>query len=232
MIKELQTGTSTNDRGYFVFTSIPQNKDYTIVASYVGYEEKTLTVVVQANRVTELNFTLNPTSFELQTVEKVGEKQAETNTTDVGLRVITMKELESMPQGVETDLFRSLQYVPGVKTTGDISSRYYIRGGSADQNLILLNGAAVYNPFHALGIFSIFDPEIVNSMELYKGGFPAEFGGKASSVLNIITKDGNKNKFNASAAISLLTGKVLLEGPIPHGSYIISGRKTYSNSIF
>ncbi|MCB0744625.1 MAG: TonB-dependent receptor plug domain-containing protein, partial [Ignavibacteriae bacterium] len=128
--------------------------------------------------------------------------------------------------------FRSLQYVPGVKTTGDISSRYYIRGGSADQNLILLNGAAVYNPFHALGIFSIFDPEIVNSMELYKGGFPAEFGGKASSVLNIITKDGNKNKFNASAAISLLTGKVLLEGPIPHGSYIISGRKTYSNSIF
>ncbi|MCB0748566.1 MAG: TonB-dependent receptor, partial [Ignavibacteriae bacterium] len=161
LIKELQTGTSTNDRGYFVFTSIPQNKDYTIVASYVGYEEKTLTVVVQANRVTELNFALNPTSFELQTVEKVGEKQAETNTTDVGLRVITMKELESMPQGVETDLFRSLQYVPGVKTTGDISSRYYIRGGSADQNLILLNGAAVYNPFHALGIFSIFDPEIV-----------------------------------------------------------------------
>ncbi len=232
LIKELQHGASTNDNGYFIFTSLPANQTYTLVGSYVGYEEKEIRVLVSANRVTELNIALNPSSYELQTVEKVGHKQMETNATDVGLRVITMKELESMPQGVETDLFRSLQYVPGVKTTGDISSRYYVRGGSADQNLILLNGAPVYNPFHALGIFSIFDPEIVNSMELYKGGFPAEYGGKVSSVLNIITKDGNKNQFSATGSLSLLTGKVLVEGPIPFGSYIISGRKTYSNSIF
>ncbi|MBK8947074.1 MAG: TonB-dependent receptor [Ignavibacteriae bacterium] len=232
LIKELQLGTSTNENGYFIFTSIPPNTNYTILASYVGYENKEIKIVVQANRVTKVDIGLNPTSFELQTVEKVGQQQIETNTTDVGLQVITMKELETMPQGVETDIFRSLQYVPGVKTTGDISSRYYVRGGSADQNLVLLNGSPIYNPFHALGIFSIFDPEIVNSMELYKGGFPAEFGGKVSSVLNIITKDGNRNNFNANGSISFLTGKVLLEGPIPSGSFIISGRKTYSNSIF
>ncbi|MBK7107284.1 MAG: TonB-dependent receptor [Ignavibacteriae bacterium] len=232
LIKELQLGASTNENGYFIFTSIPPNNNYTILASYVGYENKEIQFVVQANRVTKVDISLKPTSFELQTVEKVGQKKIETNATDVGLQVISMKELESLPQGVETDLFRSLQYVPGVKTTGDISSRYYVRGGSSDQNLVLLNGSPVYNPFHALGIFSIFDPEIVNSMELYKGGFPAEFGGKVSSVLNIITKDGNKNNFNANGSISLLTGKVLLEGPIPSGSYIISARKTYSNSIF
>ncbi|MFZ1288920.1 MAG: TonB-dependent receptor [Melioribacteraceae bacterium] len=232
LIKELQLGTSTDANGYFIFTSIPPNKNYTISASYVGYESKEIQLVVQANRVTKVDISLKPVSFELQTVEKVGQKKIETNNTDVGLQVITMKELEALPQGVETDLFRSLQYVPGIKTTGDISSRYYVRGGSADQNLVLLNGSPVYNPFHALGIFSIFDPEIVNSMELYKGGFPAEFGGKVSSVLNIITKDGNKNNFNANGSISFLTGKVLLEGPIPSGSYIISARKTYSNSIF
>ena len=232
LIKELEFGTSTNDQGYFIFTSVPASTKYTLLASYVGYEDKEIEVIVQSGKVTQLNIELSPSSFELQTIEKVGKRQIETNATNVGLRVITIKELESIPQGVELDLFRSLQYVTGVKTTGDISSRYYVRGGSADQNLILLNGVSVYNPFHALGIFSVIDPEIVNSMELYKGGFPAEYGGKVSSVLNIITKDGNKNNISGSGALSLLTGKVLIEGPIPHGSYILSGRKTYSNSIF
>lgn len=232
LIKELQQGTSTNSDGYFIFSSVPANKNYTILASYVGYENRELKLIVESKKVTKIDIALNPSSFELQTVEKVGRKQIETNATDVGLQVISIKELQALPQGVETDLFRSLQYVPGVKTTGDISSRYYIRGGSADQNLVLLNGSPIYNPFHALGIFSIFDPEIVNSMELYKGGFPAEYGGKVSSVLNIITKDGNKNKFNANSSLSFLTAKVLVEGPIPSGSFILSGRKTYSNSIF
>lgn len=232
LIKELELGTSTNDQGYFVFTSVPVNKNYTLSVSYVGFNEKELNVVIQPNKVTEVKIQLEPSSFELQTIEKVGNREMETNATDVGLQVITIKELEAIPQGVELDLFRALQYVSGVKTTGDISSRYYVRGGSADQNLILLNGVSVYNPFHALGIFSVIDPEIVNSMELFKGGFPAEYGGKVSSVLNIITKDGNRKKVSATGALSLLTGKVMIEGPIPNGSYIISGRKTYSNSIF
>lgn len=231
-VKELELGTSTSDQGYFIFTSVPAGKEYTIHLSYVGYEEKEISVIIQPNKVTQVNIHLEPSSFELQTVEKVGQRAIETNKTDVGLQVISMKELESIPQGVELDLFRSLQYVSGVKTTGDISSRYYVRGGSADQNLILLNGVSVYNPFHALGIFSVFDPEIVNSMELFKGGFPAEFGGKVSSVLNIITKDGNRKQISGKGSVSLLSGKVLLEGPLPHGSYILSGRKTYSNSIF
>lgn len=231
-IKQLERGTSTNEQGYFILTSLPPDKNYTAIISYVGYEEKTLNFVIEKNRVTNLNVKLTPSDFEIQTVEKVGKRVIETNVTDVGLRVISIKELETIPQGVELDLFRSLQHVSGVKTTGDISSRYYVRGGAADQNLILLDGVAVYNPYHALGIFSVFDPEIVNSMELYKGGFPAEFGGKVSSVLNIITKDGNKNKLSAKGSVSLLSAKAVLEGPIPHGSFIISGRKTHSNNIF
>ncbi|MCW8850220.1 MAG: carboxypeptidase-like regulatory domain-containing protein, partial [Melioribacteraceae bacterium] len=110
LIKELELGTSTNDQGYFIFTSVHASKKYILLASYVGYEEKEIDVVVQPGKVTQVIIELTPSSFELQTVEKVGKRQIETNATDVGLRVITIKELESIPQGVELDLFRSLQY--------------------------------------------------------------------------------------------------------------------------
>jgi len=231
LIKELEIGASTNDKGYFIFTSVPSDEKYTILISYVGYEEKEIDVVVQPNRVTHVDIQLNPTSFELQTVEKVESVISERTETNIGLERFTIKELEALPKGVETDIFRSLQYTAGVSSTGDVSSRYYVRGGSSDQNLVLVNGVSIYNPFHALGMFSIIDSEIINSVAFHKGGFPAEYGGRVSSVMNILTKDGNSKRFSSKASLSFLTTKAFVEGPIPHGSFFISGRKTHSNQI-
>lgn len=231
VIKELKTGASTNENGYFLFRSIPANKTYHLIISYIGYHSKKITAVVKPNKLTEIRVALSPGSYKLQTVEKVGIRIPEKNATDIGLHRISIKELEAMPKGVETDIFRSLQYVAGVKSTGDISAKYYVRGGSGDQNLVLINGISVYSPFHVLGMFSIFDPDIIKNVEFYKGGFPAQYGGRLSSVLNIITKDGNKKNYGAKFSGSFLTGKGLVEGPLPHGSFVVAGRKTYSNQI-
>ncbi|MBL1211726.1 MAG: TonB-dependent receptor [Ignavibacteriae bacterium] len=231
-IEELNTGASTNERGYFFIGGIPGGLNYTLVVSYVGYQQKTIkNVFVEKNKITHLDIMLAPSSFELQTIEKVGEKVIETNATDIGLQRIAIKELETLPKGVETDIFRSLQYMPGVRSTGDVSARYYVRGGSSNQNLVLLNGATVYNPFHALGLFSVIDPEMINNIEFYKGGFTAEYGGRLSSVLDINTKDGNKFNFGAKFSSSYLTGKALIEGPIPGGSFLATGRVSYSNTV-
>ncbi len=231
LVKELNVGTSTDSRGYFMITSVPSNFDYTVVVSYVGYQSEEINVKVLPGKITHIDVTLRPSSLELQTVEKIGEKVIEENATDIGLQRITVRELERLPRGVETDIFRTLQYIPGVRSTGDVSARYYVRGGSSNQNLVLIEGVPIYNPFHALGMFSAIDPEVVSSMEFYKGGFTSEFGGRLSSVLSLITKDGNKNRISGKASLSQLTAKASIEGPIPHGSFILTGRKSTSTEV-
>ncbi|MBU1114541.1 MAG: TonB-dependent receptor [Bacteroidetes bacterium] len=231
LIEELNIGVSTNNKGYYYISSLPVNTNVTLIVSYVGYESKKIVVFVYPNKINKLDIQLSSSSVVLQTVEKIGEKVVEKNETDIGLQRISGRELEAMPKGVETDVFRSLQYVPGVNFTADMSARYYVRGGDSNQNLVLLNGANVYNSFHAMGLFSIIDPEMINTMEFYKGGYTAEYGGRLSSVLNLITKDGNRTRYSGKAAASFLTAKAVVEGPIPYGSFIITGRKSHSTSI-
>jgi len=137
LIKELNRGASADNKGIFIITAVPPG-NYTILVSYVGYEPQELKAKVEANRLTQLDFYLQPNSIEIQTVEKVGEHVAESNATDLGIEKIIVKDLEKLPQGVETDIFRSLQYVPGVKSAGDVSARFYVRGSPSNQNLILL----------------------------------------------------------------------------------------------
>jgi hypothetical protein len=230
-VQELNTGASTNERGLFIINSLPANKQYTIVSSYVGYETKILSVEILPDKINNIDIQLKPLSIELQTIEKVGEKIIEKNSTDIGLERISIRQIENLPKSVETDVMRSLQNLPGVSSTGDISAKYYVRGGTSDQNLVLLNGAIIYSPFHSLGIFSVIDPDMINSVDFYKGSFTSEFGGRLSSVLNVISKDGNKNRFGAMASVSFLTAKALVEGPIPNGSFIITGRKSISDQV-
>lgn len=230
-IKELNTGASTNDRGLYLINSIPGNLEYTVTVSYVGYKTHQVTVFIKAGQLNTADIKLIPLSIELQTIEKVGARMVEKNTTDLGLERISIRQLEVLPKGVETDVMRALQFLPGVRSTGDVSARYYVRGGTGDQNLVLLNGVTVYNPFHSLGLFSVIEPDIINSVEFYKGGFSSEYGGRISSVLSIISKDGNKNRFGFKGSSSFLTAKGVVEGPIPNGSFIISGRKSHSNDI-
>ncbi|NWF90325.1 MAG: TonB-dependent receptor [Ignavibacteriaceae bacterium] len=230
-IAELNNGASTDARGYYIINNISAGKKLNVVFSYVGYRTQTIQITIVRDEITQLNVALVPERLELQTVEKIGEKIQDKNPTDIGLQKLTLRQLEILPKGVETDVFRSLKYLPGVQATGDVSARYYVRGGTGDQNLVLLNGVTIYNPFHALGLFSVIDPEMINSVEFYKGGFAAEYGSRLSSVLSVITKNGNKNNFSLKASSSYLTGKALVEGPIPHGSFMFTGRKSYSNSI-
>lgn len=230
-VKELATGASTDVRGYFLIPSIPAGRTYTIVASYIGFESKEISIAVNENRITHIDIALSQAGVQLQTVEKVGEKYKESNATDIGLQRIAIRELQALPKGVETDLFRSLQYMPGVRTTSDVSARYYVRGSASNQNLVLLEGSTVYNPFHAMGLFSAIDPEIINNVEFYKGGFSSEYGGRISSVLSVLAKEGNKNKFSGSASMSMLTGKAMVEGPLPSGSFVLSARKSYSTAV-
>ena len=231
MLKEIKRGASTDTHGYFRIHGIPANRTYTLLVSYVGYKSKGLSVYIAPNKITDVKIELSPIAVEIGAVEKIGERVIEKNATDVGLQRISIKDLEALPKGVETDVFRSIQSLPGVQSTGDVSARYYVRGSASNENLVLLDGVTLYNPFHALGIFSVIDPDMINNVEFYKGGFTAEYGGRLSSVLNVITKDGNKKNFGGSATSSYITGKALFEGPIPHGSFLIAGRRSYNTSI-
>ena len=230
-INEINTGASTDQRGMFIINSIPANQEFEAVISYVGYKTKSLKFLVNPNQIKDTTISLQPVSLELNPIVKIGERMVEKNVTDLGLAKISVKQLETLPKGVETDVMRSLQYLPGVRSTGDISSRYYVRGGSGDQNLVLLNGVTVYAPFHSLGLFSSIDPDMINSIEFFKGGFSSEYSGRLSSILNVLTKDGNKNRIGGSASVSFLTAKGLVEGPIPDGSFIVTTRFSYSDEI-
>lgn len=231
LLKDTRFGASADLKGNFTIPGIPAPKKYFAVVSYLSYSSKEILIDIQPDQITQLRIELAPSAIRLEAVEKIGEKYDRPNETDIGLQKLTIRQIEYLPQGVETDIFRSLQFLPGVKSTGDVSARYYVRGGSSNQNLVLFNGVSVYNPFHALGLFSIIDPEIINAVEFFKGGFTADFGGRLSSVLNLVTKDGNKNKFAANVTGSFLTAKASVEGPLPIGSFIISGRKSTFNSI-
>lgn len=232
LIKETGAGASADSKGYFIISSIPGNKTYNVQFSYLGYITKELTAYIGSGKITDIKIELSVAEVRLPMIEKVGERVKQQNETDISLQRLTIQALERLPKGVETDVFRSLQFIPGVKSSGDVSARYYVRGGATNQNLTLLNGATVYNPFHALGMFSAIDPEMINSIEFYKGGFTSEFGGRLSSLMNIITKDGNKNNYSGNASISYISAKGLVEGPIPNGSFIITGRKSISTEVF
>lgn len=230
LIKELNRGANTDSRGFFVMASLP-NRRLTVLISYVGYKTRQFVVEIEPYVVTDLRALLPATNIQMKTVETTSARVAKENATDLSLQKIAIRDLENLPKGVELDIFRSLQTMPGVQTGGDVSARFYVRGSPSNENLVQLDNTTIYNPYHALGIFSAIDPDMISSMEFYKGGFPSEYTHRLSSVLKVVTKDGNKNSFGAKASISLLTAKLFLEGPIPSGSFIISGRKNYSDVI-
>jgi hypothetical protein len=230
-IEELYTGASTDIRGQFLISRIPAGRSYEVLISYIGYESKTIEVSIEKDKITEIYVKLTPASYQLTDIEKVGEKTSEQNETDVSLQQIDVRKLELLPKSVEADIFRSLQMLPGVQSMGDVSGKYYVRGGASDQNLILLNGITIYNPYHGMGMFSVIEPDMINSLDFYKGGFDAQFGSRLSSVLNIHTKDGNRNRFSGKASLSYLSGKLLVEGPIPGGAFMLTGRKNIKSDI-
>lgn len=219
-------GTATNTYGFYSLT-LPQDS-VNLVVSYVGYEN--LNFKTYLNRNLEQNFGLT-TSASLKTVEIVGSREENIReSTRMSTISVPIAQIKTLPALFgEVDVLKILQLLPGVQSGGEGSTGLYVRGGSPDQNLILLDGTPVYNASHLFGFFSVFNADALNNVELIKGGFPARYGGRLSSVLDISMKEGNMNKFQGEATIGLIASKFTVEAPIvkEKASFIISARRTY-----
>lgn len=220
-------GTVTNEYGFYSLT-LPAG-DHDIQFSYIGYAPMKMHVSLKSNKT--LDIKLEKSSSQLSTVTVRGDKQEKAvNTITTSINRLDIAQLKKMPTFMgEVDVLRSIQTLPGVNTVGEGANGFNVRGGAADENLILLDEAPVYNSTHMLGFFSVFNPDAVKNINLIKGGFPAEYGGRTSSVLDIRMKDGNNQKFNANGGIGNIFSRLSLEGPIQkdQSSFIIAGRRSY-----
>jgi hypothetical protein len=225
-------GTATNTYGFYSLTVPTAGLDSVrLVANYLGYDRRRWTAPATASQ--HHDFLLPAATNELASVEVVGDRQADDHgprSTRMGTINVPIAQIKSLPKLMgETDVLKVLQLLPGVQSGGEGTSGLYVRGGSPDQNLILLDGTPVYNASHLFGFFSVFNADALNNVELIKGGFPARYGGRLSSVLDISMKEGNAQELHGEGAISLIASRLTLEGPIKKdvASFIVSARRTY-----
>jgi hypothetical protein len=230
-VSEIQSGTVTNLYGFYSITLAPGT--YTLTFSNVGFQK----IVKQVN-LTEKNISLNIelSTDAIQTEEVVitGEKDRNANVQSTAMSKIDIdvRQVKKLPALFgEADIIKSVQMQPGVVSAGEGTSSYYVRGGSADQNLIVIDEAPVYDPSHLFGLFSAFNADVIKDAQLYKGGIPARYGGRLSSLLDVRTKDGNSKQFSANGGIGLLASRFMIEGPIvkDKSSYLLAGRRSYAD---
>lgn len=230
-VQELGTGTISNGYGFYSL-NLPRG-NHTIKFTSIGMKEKKATVKLYGSG--ELNIEMSGAVIPLKEVVVSVEKNVKLHQYETGLEKINMTSFKLMPTSMgESDLIKSILLIPGVQSAGEGSAGFYVRGGSADQNLILLYGAPVYNTSHLFGFFSTINPDIIKDITLYKGGIPGRYGGRISSVLDIGSKEGRRDKFGGTAGISPITTHLLVEGPILKDklTYLLSLRTTYSDWIF
>lgn len=230
-IKELLKGGTTNEYGFYSIT-VPKGA-YELVVSYIGYKNFVKEIILVTD--IRLNVDLTPESIEIDAVVVTSEK-ANTNitSTNVGEVKLNIEEIKKIPAFLgEVDILKTIQLLPGVKSAGEGNTGFYVRGGGPDQNLILLDEAVVYNPAHLTGFFSVFNGDAVKNMTLIKGGMPAKYGGRMSSVLDISMKEGNDKMYHVDGGIGLISSRLTIQGPIKKdtSSFIISGRRSYLDII-
>tara|TARA_R110000868_G_scaffold304437_16_gene565235 strand:- start:3447 stop:5717 length:2271 start_codon:yes stop_codon:yes gene_type:complete len=221
---ENNRGASTNTLGYFTITNV-QAGTYTLAASYIGYQlfQKKITLSEGENLRIDIELIPEFVQGEEIIIESEAEKE---ELKSIGTAQVKTELIKALPAIFEADVFRSIQYLPGVKAASDFSSGLYIRGGSPDQTLILLDRTTVYNPSHFFGFFSTFNPDAIKDVRLYKGGYPAEYGGRLGSVLSIYNKDGNRKEMAGSVTLGMLASRASIEGPYKKGSYMFAVRRS------
>jgi hypothetical protein len=229
-------GTAANLDGYFVINDLEPGR-YAIQVSYVGYHTARREVEVTRTLMEPIKIELLPEAVQLDVVEIVANEETATEER-LSPRVSTVPvdglTIRSMPSLMgEMDILRAVQTIPGVKASSDLSSAPYIRGGSPDQTLILMDRNVVYNPSHLFGLFSTFNADAVKRLDLMKGGFPAEYGGRSGSVLDVITNEGNRRETKGLLSLGIISARGALEGPLPdgRGSFALSARRTYFEPI-
>jgi hypothetical protein len=229
----LQKGNSSNEYGFYSL-SVPIGKDSIALRfSYIGFAPQIHKVLPTGP--TKLNITLQPQGSMLNEVEIKANGYAEKiRSTEMSVSTITTREAKALPALFgEVDIIKILQLKPGITAGSEGTTGLFVRGGNSDQNLIVLDEAIVYNANHLFGFFSTFNSDAVKDVKVYKGGFPAQYGGRLSSVIDVRMKEGNNQKFSGSGGLGLISSRLTLEGPIQKGksSFIVSGRRTYADII-
>ena len=234
-ISNTSLGAATDRDGYFVISDIPSGT-YEVNVSMIGYAVHKETIDLTNTSSIRIEVRMKEQVIKGSEILVTAERQKFERSIESSQISLDIREINSAPAFIEPDVFRTLQMLPGVQTTSDFSSALYVRGSTPDQNLIMLDGIVVYNPYHLGGIFSTFNTDAIKEADFHAGGFPARHGGRMGAILNVINREGNTNKITGMANISLISSKGLLEGPLPRwrgmkGSWMISGRRTYFDSI-
>ncbi len=237
-------GNFTDLDGFFSLSGIPVG-DYTLLATYIGYDTVRLDVSIQDGSLIYERINLTESGFNLGTAIISAKKEQARSDVQVSKLTVTAAQIKSLPStGGEADIAQYLSVLPGIVFTGDQGGQLYIRGGSPVQNKILMDGMTIYNPFHSIGFFSVFETETIKNVDVLTGGFDAEYGGRISAVVDITTREGDKNNFGGIVSANPFQGKVLLEGPIKKynpetggsASFIFTGKHSYidrtSSSIY
>lgn len=229
IVPELQAGTVTNEYGFYSLT-LPSG-EYEVIYSSIGYASKRTQVSLTANIKNDIALSTDTESLD-EVVIETDRERFNVRSPQMSANKLTASTIKKIPVVLgEVDVIKSLTMLPGISTAGEGASGFNVRGGSADQNLILLDEATLYNSSHLFGFFSVFNPDAIKDLTLYKGGIPARYGGRVSSVLDIYQKDGNKRSYHASGGIGLVASRLLLEGPIKKdkASFLLGGRSSYAH---
>ena len=230
-ISNSKNGVITDKNGFYsIVIDDKQLNNIDIIIQYLGYAPFKKNITLNSKSIIN-DFELLPANIQIQATEIKGEKESRQTVTQYSSIKVTQAQLSSLPSLAEADIFRTLQSLPGVLQSSEFSTGLIIRGGNTDQNLILLDGITVYNPSHLGGIFSNFIVEAIKEANLTKGGYNAEYGGRLSAVLDVISREGNRKDFKLKTDISLLSAKATAEGPFYNGAWLISGRRTYFDKI-
>lgn len=228
LVLETRAGTVTNAYGFYSIT-LPEGA-YNLQYSYVGYRSQALAITLDKN--ISHNISLAGEATQIEEVVITGER-IDANVTDLqmGKTRLNISQVRKLPAVMgEVDILKTIQLQPGVVSAGEGTSSFFVRGGSADQNLILIDEAPIYDPSHLFGLFSVFNADVIKDSELYRGGIPSRFGGRLSSILEVRTKDGNNKEYGATGGIGTLASRLMVEGPIvkDKSSFIVSGRRSYA----
>src|SRR5688572_11997268 len=228
-LKENLIGTTTNNYGFYSLTA--DTGSYTLVFSYAGYATQEIPIHLTKNIPMDIGLQYSSIEINEYTVkdERTNQNYESTKMGQIELKVEDIKKIPALLG--EVDVLKTIQLLPGVKSSGEGNSGFYVRGGGPDQNLILLDNTIVYNASHLFGFFSIFNSDAIKNVTLIKGGMPANYGGRLSSVLDITMKEGSMQKFHGEGGIGIIASRFTLEGPIVKNkaSFLISGRRTYAD---
>ena len=223
-------GSQTDLNGMYTLSKIPVG-EHKIVVTFIGYKKLTKYISLNKGQILTLKFELESSTVNIGEVEISAERQEMKTDVKAASIKITNEDLNLVPTiGGEADLAQYMQIIPGVIFTGDQGGQLYIRGGSTVQNKVLLDGMTIYSPFHSIGLFSVFDADIIKTTDVYTGGFSAEYGGRVSSIMDIKTKDGNKKRLQGKLSSNTFGSKILVEGPLKKGggtTFLFSGKTSY-----